>query len=1120
MKAEILKIANVKTEKEFYKKFPNEKTFMAKHGKAVKKLMVKKAQVGSMIKNIDTPTGNVSPTRIDNDYLNDHVASLTGGKSQEQLRQEEMYNAQLSKLQEQSGGGGGGGLSGLISMGQKAYAAYNAQNAKGAEGAIDVEGVDIGGADVGSGRNGETLSKFFMGAPLPNAQTGKTFGQKAKDVYNSKAVQDYGIPIIDDIVSINDTLKAQKEAKAVAKQSRMVSDVALQASKTQPERIERDYVRPEDIEMTGEEFFPIYGVGTNVLAKNGGMFSDQTYASLNNVNQEKIFNQGGYLKKAQDGASFSDMSYGGGAMGGFGMQAGQVVGFNNDAGSQIGGKIGGTIGSIFGPVGGAIGGFIGGGIGDMLDRDDRRIEIDNDKAERNNKELSYSAVAPSVQAGYASHVRNGGNVVSDLFKDGGNLPSNPSALDTMAMGGDIKTLWGGSVDTVSYNPYAGGESIEFKGNSHDNYDPKTRQTGIGVAYGEQSVANNEAVVEVENEPAQKLRDGGGDENLVIYGDLKIPDEYVDEIGDNRAKGMKFKNYVSKLNKDESKINNKMGNAADVGLESDQTIWGQLERATSNVIIDGGDEKLKNIATKKNILADLQSALNDTFDDFQIKGNEFINRSKIVTDPERVANAKSGKTVPKAQDGNESENEFVLNTLPKDKKNYKNAAEAKKDGFEFNKKTNNWERGNETAAIEEKKSSSSALDNVRKGQKSGEKFSGNVTEEQFETLKTENPWFDWSNFDLSKKVKYNGKMVSADTLRYQKEFNKISEDSGSDVRIKADGYFGEQTASARFSERIEGAPASNVIETATVDEPTTTAEETTLTPKIPNIPNFMNRTQGEGLDGNQLLAEQYAMATNQVQPVYAQSYTPNLNVPYDISLQDQMNEIIAQSRALSRSTAFEGNPAAAALMAAPMYEAINKVKADEFRANQAMKSQNVIANNAELNRAQLTNLEIFDKQQDKQAEATSKTRTQNIDILSSISDKYSQRRLENRLEQTYQNLYPTFGFDRNFQTRVQQQATFNTGQGSKGGQPSLSTPGFNGNANNFSQGFNEINSWIDYFRNSSKQDQERIKKEEEAKKLKEQELTPITPESKNGRVVKNNTKKNNKNSNILRALRDL
>lgn len=38
MKAEILKIAGVKNEKEFYKKYPSEEAFMKVHGKEFKKL--------------------------------------------------------------------------------------------------------------------------------------------------------------------------------------------------------------------------------------------------------------------------------------------------------------------------------------------------------------------------------------------------------------------------------------------------------------------------------------------------------------------------------------------------------------------------------------------------------------------------------------------------------------------------------------------------------------------------------------------------------------------------------------------------------------------------------------------------------------------------------------------------------------------------------------------------------------------------------------------------------------------------------------------------------------------------------------------------------------------------
>ena len=56
MKAQILKIAGVKSEKEFYKKFPTEEAFLKKHGKELAKL--KKAQVGDVIEYTDVQPVN------------------------------------------------------------------------------------------------------------------------------------------------------------------------------------------------------------------------------------------------------------------------------------------------------------------------------------------------------------------------------------------------------------------------------------------------------------------------------------------------------------------------------------------------------------------------------------------------------------------------------------------------------------------------------------------------------------------------------------------------------------------------------------------------------------------------------------------------------------------------------------------------------------------------------------------------------------------------------------------------------------------------------------------------------------------------------------------------------
>ena len=1294
MKAEFLKIAGVKSEAEFYKKFPSEDAFMKKHGKAVKKLMVKKANIGALIPNKQTPTGNTNPTRIDESFLFDTVAGLTGKKNYEQTMEDMKAQAAIPPAQE-SGGGGLGGLMQMLPMAMEMFG--GAGGASGASGAAGGGG-DMGAMMSGMGgmmKKGGKVEKFtphmmydpktkkgkkamtykehlalkkkgwghdapkafmgFGGGGSGGATTGggaatgggggfNNFIQGASDVFNSDAVQNFGIPIVGDIMKISDQLKQQKEVEAGAKQNRIVSELALRASKTEPEKIDREYVRPEDFSNTGEEFFPVYGVGTNVLAKHGGMYkaqgggmvSDQGYSPIIDVNQQKAFKEGGSvswkygsgtysgtlipsmetkthrfartqngkikrLPKAQGGFNMANISYGGGPGAAIGNKLGDMVGFNNDAGSNIGGTIGGTIGSAFGPIGSAVGSFIGSGVGDLVDRSDRRTRIDNERAEKATKEMSYSALGPQVQAGVASHVR-----------EGGNISSNPSMLDTMKMGGELKTLWGGKAETVSYNPYAGGESIQFKGNSHDYRDPKTGQTGIGVAYGQESVANNEAVVEVENEPAQQLKDGGGAENLVVYGDLKIPEEFISEIGDDRAKGMKFKNYVEELNKDEKKINSKMSKAADLGLESENTTFGQLERTTADAILKGSDMKLKSIADKKMILADLQSALNDTFDEFEIKGNEFISKGKVVDDLEREMNnmaksgieikpenrgkftawakekgmsvsaaankvmantdkystgvvqmanfaknfAKNGADVPKAQ------GEGQQNTPPNGDKDYSTkdeiitnengtfkrskdktgkvisfekvelggddagmtVEEALAAGFILNEETGLYEKSNgETVAPTD--SETDALDEVRPGQgrDEGTGLFGNTTVKQYEDAKKANPWFDWENFDPKNK---------ADVKRYQKEFNKRAEEAGSDKRITVDGDFGEQTTSARFTPASPGQEPE--VEVAQIrEEPTVTETTTIQPPRIPFIPNFLDGDVNNELNPDQLLAEKYAMATNQYIPVPAQGYQPNLRVPYDISLQDAKNDVIAQSRAMQRNPMIQNNPAAAALMAAPTYKALNDINAEEFRANQKMKDMVYSGNQATLNDAKLKNLQIYDEQYDRQQDAISNTRKENIAILSSISDKYAQNRRENMLERVYGNMYPSYQFG--------QQGNANTtgvggnfnipGYGMTGGIPGLATPGFNGNAGqNVNSAINLGGQLLDYFRNNPIQRQpiepnynkmDRILKRGLDFEDSYDYINPLEEDDgsmlgKKGKSVK----KNNRNSNVLRAFKNL
>ena len=85
MKAQILKIAGVKSEKEFYKKYPSEEAFMKQHGKAFKK-----AQFGTYIGG-DT---NAAPKMISfSDSYNDSDKMVTGSTDEERQKRLHQFSA-------------------------------------------------------------------------------------------------------------------------------------------------------------------------------------------------------------------------------------------------------------------------------------------------------------------------------------------------------------------------------------------------------------------------------------------------------------------------------------------------------------------------------------------------------------------------------------------------------------------------------------------------------------------------------------------------------------------------------------------------------------------------------------------------------------------------------------------------------------------------------------------------------------------------------------------------------------------------------------------------------------------------------------------------------------------
>jgi hypothetical protein len=172
--------------------------------------------------------------------------------------------------------------------------------------------------------------------------------------------------------------------------------------------------------------------------------------------------------------------------------------------------------------------------------------------------------------------------------------------------------------------------------------------------------------------------------------------------------------------------------------------------------------------------------------------------------------------------------------------------------------------------------------------------------------------------------------------------------------------------------------------------------------LSNIAPFLRPRTRLGLDPEQLYPEYFAMATNQLEPVQAQTFQPMLDTPMDISLNDQLNAIDAQSRAAIRAAG--QNPAAQAMIMSQSLDAKNKVLGEQTRINAANKMQTYDKNRAILNDAQLKNLQILDNQYVRQAQARSNTKAQTLEALKSIAAKTAQNKLENQTLNVYENMY--------------------------------------------------------------------------------------------------------------------
>jgi hypothetical protein len=1033
MKAQILKIAGVKTEAEFYKKFPSEEAFMKKHGKELKK-----AQYGTYVAGLKEQPAQ-KPIAYD-DLYQDTIANITGVSKEEKARQDELAAMQAGKSSE------GGGMADILGMaGQMLAPQMDKLMGVGEAGGAEGGELDIVSSIAGAlGKNGKKLKKAQNGlegiikpkampkVEMVNLAKTKGFGlNKLEDIPAStdrsfdyagaaKKLPGALLSQVGNLIGSYQQIEQNEKDIKKATQWADISEIGTQAALSRPEQSKRRYARPEDNLVTGMN--PLGKKDSLLAAQNGAeiantfapndIYTDLSYEPLND-SDPKQYAHGGYLHKAQGGMNLNSFSGIGGDIGGIlGSKIGGGSG-KGGPGAAIGSTLGGALGTLI-PipgVGSLIGSTLGGLAGGLFDSaDQNKLQEAQDRQTNAINQATIGKGASNLQQANKAFMENGGymnpeynpQVIAkfgdysmdqllapphdaDMLRAGGHLkeytPPSAEAMYTgrdlpyqmeyggqMAMGGDLQ-VHRGQAETLSYNPFLpdGGETIMFRGPSHDN-------GGMPISYGQNGV-------EVEGgEPAVKLQEGGSpDGNLVVYGNMVIPDYGVAELGDKNAEGKKFKHYVDDLSKIEAKQNKLVDKTTQLINDADTNYqFDKLSLNTGQANLIGTTMKLKEIAEKKKTAAAVQNAILDTASEMGLESDQLA-KGKIKYAKANDPYAKFGAKLETAQKGKKIAKKKSNETFSFDNSALipqfipELASKAALTGVPMVSPQDLPQYNLQSQFMPD------AVAPVSGITPSAFPSIPSLQATSSNTLGIMKP-APYDKFDLMKGIPGFNKMVERGDLEDVRVVApKLTSESPQVAPATAD-----KAAAVKDSKKGKKFPWDEVMT------------------GVNSILPFVRPSNQIPLDPSQLSGELYSLANNQEEPVFAQSYQPLLTQTSNISLQDQLNEITSQSRAAERMA--QGNPAALAMIASQAAQAKNKVLGEQFRLNQGEAQRVSETNRQTMNEAQKMNLGLYDQQQQRAAQAKSNTKMQNIAALNSINDKIAKNKLENRQMAISENLY--------------------------------------------------------------------------------------------------------------------
>ena len=999
MKDQILKIAKVKNEAEFYRKYPTEAAFMKAHGKAFKKAAMGKTMVAKQLTQLtdfaNPPQAQVGTYMGGEQDVNNNVAFAdiydatdyqTTGMTNQIRNKIASTEAQQQMAANTANGGGNKDIENigkianvatmLMKKGGKVPKLQWGPNQPlmgggptGAPGSPANPSAGMYALQPGASPSNASIQQGFAYNPNSGGQ-GYGYapggGGGGNDLLDTVASYAPGAEqLIGNYQKIKGAIKAREKSNQFVDTSRL----AKEAAGTRGEISKRRYVRPEDMRFDPYQMNKPKGEGTDYLQlQDGGDVEGNPTEIQNTYAPNTIYTNLEYtplrdtnIKQFQTGG-FAD-TFNNPIMAGVNIATDLTTAIIN-AGTKKRNQQG------FQNLGAS-----------ALQQGAQQLQNQNSGFMEDGGWVSNDW-QPQVIATFGEHklkdllkpphdaqmLRAGGHIAQVGYTAPSERAMSTERPD-FQMGGELQTHWGGYTEAASQNPYLpdGGVTYMPRGNYHSQSDGKGN-TGIGITYGDNPV-------EVERgEPMVKLEDGGtGEKNLMVLGALDIPDYALADLKKD-AKGKKFKTYGTELTKNTNKQNKMISKATDKLQDLELlTPFDNLEMNSLQAQILGGNMKLKDIAAETQKLGKLQQAIHDTSEEFGYKDvakfNKDVKANRVQignSQPDNVQSAQSGGKFK-----NKGNKKYPLSYNP--------LGQAGNPLFTAGRYEKEWKPKVESA-FADPEAAKEIIKNI-------ETYTG----EGAEAVKKE----------LAKLKTFEEKVERAKFLATDSKVG-VYHDIMNNIIDKVVTTKGTPVTEDTFQYN----PLNPVTVTSTIKKQPIIEEAEIPTYNWQDIYNtvlpYVRPSNQLELDPTQLSGEMYALANNQVEPVFAQSYKPMLSTPFDISLQDQLNANQADYNATQRLVGY--NPAALAQLNAQKYAANSAVLGQQTRLNQAEKARVYEANRNILNDAQLKNLAIYDQQMVRQSQALSNTKAQTQEALSSIADKYSKNLLENRTAGIYENLY--------------------------------------------------------------------------------------------------------------------